>query len=65
MKFGVVVKDGLDKPNFCGVIRWDNGKENDFEDWRGLFGSFIQQGRRILNYNYIFEFINDDGTSKK
>ncbi|SFD79082.1 hypothetical protein [Flavobacterium phragmitis] len=32
---GIVVKDDLDEPNFCGVICWDTPKENDTEDWRG------------------------------
>jgi hypothetical protein len=47
-----------------GLIRWDTNKKEDFEDWRGLWGSFIAMGGRKINENYQFEFINDDGTLK-
>lgn len=62
---GVVVFSELDQLDFCGIIRWDTINENDFEDWRGQFGNFIQLGGRILNENYDFKFINDDGSRKK
>lgn len=64
-EFGVVIKDEFDKPNFCGVIRWDTSKENDIEDWRGQFGAFVNIGGKILNDNYSFRFINDDGSLKQ
>lgn len=63
-EFGVVVKSSLDEPNFIGTIRWDTKSEFDFEDWNGLFGSFIQSGGKILDDNYKFQFISDDGTLK-
>ncbi|KAF2326375.1 hypothetical protein [Flavobacterium ginsenosidimutans] len=63
-ELGVVIKDELDKPNFCGVIRWDTAIENDTEDWRGQFGTFIRIGGKILDNNYSFQFINDDGSFK-
>ncbi|WP_433829917.1 hypothetical protein [Flavobacterium anhuiense] len=64
-EFGVVIKVELDKLNFCGVIRWDTSKENDIEDWRGQFGAFVNIGGKILNDNYSFRFINDDGSLKQ
>ncbi|AEE20237.1 hypothetical protein [Dokdonia sp. 4H-3-7-5] len=64
-EFGVVIKSELDEPNFCGIIRWDSNKESDNEDWRGMFGTFINQGGLIIDQNHQFEFINDDGTLKK
>ena len=64
-EFGVVVKSKLDKPNFYGMIRWDNPKESDFEDWRGQFGTFRNIGGQILDQMHQFEFICDDGNLKK
>ncbi|MBW1655806.1 hypothetical protein [Flavobacterium quisquiliarum] len=61
---GIVVIDDLDEPNFCGVIRWDTPKENDTEDWRGLFGTFIQIGGKIIRDDHPFQFIKDDGSLK-
>ncbi len=63
-EFGVVIKSKLDTLNLCGVIRWDNSRENDTEDWRGQFGTFIQLGGKIINQDYEFKFINDNGTLK-
>ena len=59
-EFGIVIKAEPDWPNMYGIIRWDNSRENDTEDWRGQFGAFIQIGGKILDENYSFEFINDD-----
>ncbi|WP_452227601.1 hypothetical protein [Lacinutrix sp. MEBiC02404] len=64
-EFGVVIKSELDEPNFCGIIRWDTNQETDEEDWRGVFGTFLNQGGKIINDNHQFEFINDDGTLKQ
>ena len=47
-----------------GKIRWDTNKENDIEDWSGLFGSFFDAGGKILNQDFKFKHINDDGTLK-
>lgn len=63
-EFGVV----LDKTNdnkLYGLIRWDTSKENDIEDWSGLFGSFLQASRQVISQDYQFKFINDDGTMNK
>ena len=48
-----------------GVIRWDTNNKEDFEDWRGLWASFLQQGGNEIDQNYKFNFINDDGTFKE
>ena len=63
-EFGVVIKSELDELNFYGVIRWDSNKESDHEDWRGMFGTFMNQGGKIIDKSHQFEFINDDGTLK-
>jgi CO dehydrogenase/acetyl-CoA synthase beta subunit len=63
-EFGVVIKAEPDRSNLCGIIRWDNSRENDTEDWRGQYGTFIQLGGKILDDNYSFQFINDDGSLK-
>ena len=64
-EFGIVVKSELDEPNFYGMIRWDSKSESDFETWNGMFGSFIQQGGKIIDSSHQFEFINEDGTAKQ
>jgi len=63
-EFGVVL-DKTDGNSMYGQIRWDTNKENDIEDWAGLFGSFLQTGGQIINQEHKFIFINDDGTTKK
>lgn len=63
-EFGIVIKSELDTPNLCGVIRWDNPRENDIDDWRGQFETFIQLGGEVLNDDHSFQFINDDGSLK-
>jgi hypothetical protein len=63
-EFGVVLDKTIDNDMY-GQIRWDTNKENDIEDWRGLFGSFLQTGGQIINQEHQFTFINDDGTTKK
>lgn len=62
-EFGVVLSktDG----NLVGLIRWDTAKENDIEDWRGLFGSFLAAGGQIADQYYKFKFIDDQGQLKK
>jgi len=62
-EFGVVLDKTADN-HMYGQIRWDTPKENDIEDWRGLFGSFLQTGGQIVNQKHQFTFINDDGTAK-
>ncbi len=63
--FGVVIDSGTDKPDNYGLIRWDTDKESDIEDWRGLFGTFIDQGGQIISQTHEFNYIDDDGTQKK
>ncbi|MCL1674005.1 hypothetical protein [Elizabethkingia meningoseptica] len=59
---GVVLNEE-ENGNF-GKIRWDTNKENDIEDWCGQFGSFLDAGGKILNQDFEFKYINDDGTLK-
>ncbi len=47
-----------------GVIRWDTNKTSDYEDWRGLWGTFITEGGKEIDKDYTFQFINDDGNLK-
>ncbi|MBF4471083.1 hypothetical protein [Flavobacterium sp. HJJ] len=63
-EFGVVLDKTTDNEMY-GQIRWDTSEENDIEDWRGLFGSFLQTGGKIINQEHQFKYINDDGTTKK
>ncbi len=62
-EFGVVLNKSEDW-NEYGLIRWDTNQEKDVEDWRGLFGSFLQAGGQIINQDHVFKFINNDGTTK-
>lgn len=64
-EFGVVIKSVFDIPNFYGLIRWDTEKENDVEIWNGLFGSFIQNGGKVIDQSHNFVYINDDGALKE
>jgi len=50
--------------NNFGIIRWDSPKQADEEDWIGMFGTFKQMGGKIINQNYQFKYINDDGSLK-
>lgn len=63
-QFGVVL-DQTEDWNEYGIIRWDSDDENDTQDWRGLFGTFLDMGGEIIDPNHQFTFINDDGTVKK
>lgn len=66
---GVVVEqfftDAGTGTNLYGVICWDTEKESDFEDWRGLWGTFVALGGREIDPSHPFQYINDDGTYKK
>jgi hypothetical protein len=63
-EYGVVV-ESTDEWKEPGLIRWDTNKDNDLEDWRGLFGAFSDIGGKIIDRPYAFNFINRDGSSKK
>lgn len=58
---GVIV----DIKGLSTIIRWDTPKENDFEDWFSCWGTFIEMGGEIIDKDYKFVFINDNGTLKK
>ena len=63
-QFGVVLDKTADNDMY-GQIRWDTNKNNDVEDWRGLFGTFLQAGGQIISQDHKFNFINDDGILNK
>ena len=59
---GVVLNDETN--GMYGFIRWDTQKENDVENWCGLIQSFFDLGGKILNEDFEFKNINNDGTLK-
>ena len=59
---GVILNENIN--GIYGVIRWDTKKENDEENWCGLIGSFFDSGGKILNQNFEFKYINENGTLK-
>ncbi|MGK6342912.1 hypothetical protein ACMGDK_11770 [Chryseobacterium sp. DT-3] len=61
-EYGVIVE--LKKHELSTIIRWDTPKENDFEDWCSMWGTFLDIGGKIINKNHHFKYINDDGTLK-
>jgi hypothetical protein len=60
-EYGVVLKDATD--GLYGLLRWDTDKAQDSEDWRGLWGTFVAMGGRVLE-EYEFRFIGPDGGLK-
>lgn len=63
-EFGVVLDKNPDD-KWYGSICWDTDKENDIEEWHGIFGTFLDLGGTILSQEHEFVYINDDGTMKK
>jgi len=65
-EIGVVVHrtGNSDWDNEPGIIKWDTDKKVDFEDWRGLFGSFKQAGGKEIDSKVEFEFIDTNGELK-
>jgi hypothetical protein len=63
-EYGVVLEKKVDG-DVVGFIRWDTEKENDVEDWRGLFGTFLQSGGQVVDQLHEFKFIDDKGQLKK
>lgn len=63
-EFGIVIKYKLNDSPIFGIIRWDTSKENDLEDWRGQFGTFISVGGKIINETHQFIHIDNDGNLK-
>ncbi|MDR3026346.1 hypothetical protein [Chryseobacterium sp.] len=61
-EYGIIVNLKFHKNST--VIRWDTSVENDFEDWSGMWGPFVQMGGKIIDPGYQFKYINDDGTLK-
>ncbi len=49
----------------AGLIRWDLNDEKSTEDWRGLFGTFIDSGGKEIDPDTEFKFIDDEGKLKK
>ena len=47
------------------LILWDTAKENDIEDWRGLYKSFIDSGGMEISSDTEFRFITEEGELKK
>ncbi|GAE64735.1 hypothetical protein H3Z85_02590 [Chryseobacterium indologenes] len=47
------------------IILWDTPDEKDFEDWSGLWESFVTMGGAIAHPDFQFKYINGDGTLKK
>lgn len=61
-EYGVIVD--FKEHESSTIIRWDTPKENDFEDWCSMWGPFVQVGGKIIDQNYQFRYINDDGSLK-
>lgn len=61
-EYGIIVN--LKIHELSTVIRWDTIDEKDFEDWSGMWESFVQIGGKIVDSSYQFKYINDDGTLK-
>ncbi|WP_228452041.1 hypothetical protein [Chryseobacterium sp. G0186] len=62
IEYGVVT--GIKKNESSTVIRWDTPDERDTEDWCRIWGSFVVAGGRIVDQDYQFKYINDDGSLK-
>ncbi|XOV67660.1 MAG: hypothetical protein ACFHU9_00545 [Fluviicola sp.] len=65
-EFGVVIKPNESSKwsSEPGIIRWETAKQDDQEDWRGLFSSFINTGGEIIDENYCFQYIDEFGNLK-
>ncbi|SHK62496.1 hypothetical protein [Chryseobacterium polytrichastri] len=61
-EYGVIID--FKEHGLSTVIRWDTLKENDFEDWFSMWGTFFDMGGEIINKNHQFKYINDDGSLK-
>jgi len=61
-EYGLVLKDAPD--GLYGLVRWDTEKAQDTEDWRGLWGTFVSMGGRVLE-EFEFKFIGPDGSLKR
>lgn len=66
-ELGIVIKPEIktEWDNEPGLIRWDTNKENDIEDWRGLFGVFVDSGGHEIPIDTNFQFITETGLIKK
>lgn len=62
-EYGVVIERTRDADwdKEPGIIRWDSNKQNDEEDWRGLYGSFVDSGGKEIDSTHQFQFINENG----
>ncbi len=48
-----------DTSDLIGWILWDTPSKQEFEDWRGLFGTFIQTGGKILPSSFKFQHLSE------
>lgn len=65
-EYGVVIEmsDDSDWGREPGIIRWDTNKQIDEEDWRGLYGTFVDIGGKEIDSSHQFQFINENGKLK-
>ena len=58
-EIGLVIKPEIQNEwdHEPGLIRWDTRNENDIEDWRGMYGSFVQIGGFEIPQDTIFLYI--------
>jgi hypothetical protein len=61
-EYGIIVN--LKIHEFSTIICWDTPDEKDFEDWSGMWGSFMQMGGKVVDPSHQFKYINDNGTLK-
>jgi hypothetical protein len=62
-EYGVVIEriGDSDWDKEPGIIRWDSNKQIDEEDWRGLYGSFVNAGGKKIDSTHQFQYINEKG----
>lgn len=65
-EYGIVIKPTPNNEfdNIPGIVRWDTEAETDEEDWRGLYGSFVDAGGKEVGPDYKFRYIDDKGFLK-
>lgn len=62
-EYGVVIERAgdADWDKEPGIIRWDSNKQINDEDWRGLYGSFVDSSGKEIDSTHEFQFINEKG----
>ncbi|RQO77755.1 hypothetical protein DBR40_07205 [Pedobacter sp. KBW01] len=61
-EYGVVLGDSED--GLFGLVRWDTDKDQDAEDWRGIWGNFLAMGGKVVE-DHEFNFIDRYGNLKR